>query len=991
MTEGKPKTEQYVHQSYTEYNPLTGLSYNRAFFSKADDFLKTSDAGCYLIVALDIEHFKIFNKLYGREKGDALLIHIADCLRQIQDEYHTIAGYLGGDNFCIVMPDDLTKLQALEQKILLYLDKNANTIGFYPVFGLCPCTESISAITMYDHATTALSQTEGKFANRICRYNPLIENNIEKEILLLSEVQTAMENDEFTFFAQPQCDIHTRKIVGAESLVRWIHPEKGLISPGIFVPVLEKNGLIAMLDRLVWRKVCEWLRSWIDRGYHPVPISINISRIDIFSMNVPAYLKELLDTYQIPANLIKTEITESAYAENNDAISQVVKELRDLGFLVMMDDFGSGYSSLNMLKDIAVDVLKLDMRFLDISGQEENKGITILESVVNLTKTMGLPFIAEGVETQEQENFLSSMGCRYSQGYFYYKPLPLNQFEELLSDERRLDFSGLHSSQMGNLHVREFLDDKLFNDTTINNMLGATAFYDFYENQITITRVNEQYYQLTGISDEEQDEYTRLGNHVRSDDYPILISLFQQAYLNPNEGARGNIHFLRSDGEVILVHIRIFFLQEREGHRIYFGSLMDLSSIKEKKKGAVMPEVQIDELTSIQKSHMEKYYGDLPYGFAVARLLLDATGQPADYDIIYVNHEMSDTYGTNIGWLRQLVSETFSMQYEELFMKAYQVAYMGKTETLDAYSSVSNRYFQLLLYQYEYGYVGCIITDATHAHIYEDSFKSIMYAYREVYFLNLQDNYYRMVYPDEYNILERGSYEEAINRHFRTGRILRHDEQRIRQFLALSNVRSELATKDSIEYRYQRRNSQGEEEWCLTSITISDREGGVPKTALITIRSIEDLIQEEEQHRQQNMVKSLANMSDGFFVYSALEEMRILYANPRVLQIFGCNSIHEFRALVGNSFRGMVHPDDWNRIDWEIENQIRSTDDKMDHVQYRIIRKDGEVRWIDDYGHLDNSGTGLDDKLYYVFISDVTDTMTLTQKERLLTINKHYV
>lgn len=314
-------------------------------------------------------------------------------------------------------------------------------------------------------------------------------------------------------------------------------PHKGVDIAGAFVPVLEKNGFIAELDRYVWRRVCQWLRTWIDRGYRPVPISINVSRLDIFSMDVPVYLTELVEEYGLPPRLIKVEITESAYSESNVKIIKAVRDLRIAGFLVMMDDFGSGYSSLNMLKDISVDVLKLDMRFLDISEKEEEKGINIIESVVNMARVMGLPVIVEGVETKKQEKMLLNLGCRYTQGYYYYRPLSIPQFEELLSDERRLDYEGLRCRQVESLHVREFLDSNLFSDTMVNNMLGAAAFYEMYDNQITITRVNEQYYRLAGASiSAEADDSKKLWNHVRDDDRTLLYSIFAQAYENPTEG-----------------------------------------------------------------------------------------------------------------------------------------------------------------------------------------------------------------------------------------------------------------------------------------------------------------------------------------------------------------------------------------------------------------------------------------------------------------------
>ncbi len=577
--------EKYVRQAYTELNPLTGLYYNRAFFKKADRYLKGVEPRTYSFVAIDIEHFRLFNKLYGREAGDELLVYIAECLKRIQREHGGIAGYLGGDNFCLLMPDEFGLVRELKYDIIKGVNQWSNTVGFLPAIGVYSIEDvTVPAMAMYDRATIALAHVFGNYAKRIRRYDAGMEEKLEEELGMLTDIQAALENDEFTFYAQPQCDITTGKIVGAESLVRWNHGTKGLIPPGVFIPVLEKNGFIADLDRYVWQKVCEWLRSWIDRGYKPVPISINVSRLDIFSMDVPVYLTELVEKYELSPKLIKVEITESAYSESNDKIIKAVRDLRIAGFLVMMDDFGSGYSSLNMLKEVAVDVLKLDMRFLDIREKEEEKGINIIESVVNMARMMGLPIIVEGVETEKQEKMLLNLGCRYTQGYYYYKPLSIPQFEELLSDERRLDYDGVRCKQVEALHVREFLDDNLFSDTMVNNMLGAAAFYEMYDNQVMITRVNEQYYRLAGASSNaEEDDSEKLWNHVRDDDRSLLYSIFEQAYENRTEGAQGYVHYVRIDGEVLWVFLRVFFLREKEGRRMFYGSLLDMTDAEERK------------------------------------------------------------------------------------------------------------------------------------------------------------------------------------------------------------------------------------------------------------------------------------------------------------------------------------------------------------------------------------------------------------------------
>lgn len=991
MMKAIEQEEKYVRQSYAEFNPLTGLYCNRAFFKKADNFLRGVKPHTYSMVAIDIEHFRLFNKLYGRDVGDELLVYIAECLKKVQREHGGIAGYLGGDNFGLLMPDEFALVRELKYDIIRGVNRWNHTVGFLPALGMYSIEDvAVPAMVMYDRATIALSHVLGNYAKRIRRYDAGMEKKLEEELSLLSDIQMALEYDEFIFYAQPQCDITTGKIVGAESLVRWNHREKGLIPPCVFIPVLEKNGFIADLDRCVWKKVCKWLRSWIDRGYKPVPVSINVSRVDIFSMDVPLYLTKLVKKYDLPPRLLKIEITESAYSESNTKIIKAVRDLRLAGFLVMMDDFGSGYSSLNMLKDVEVDVLKLDMKFLDLGEKEKEKGINIIESVMNMARMMNLPIIVEGVETKQQEELLFQLGCRYTQGYYYYKPLSIEEFEELLSDERRLDYEGIRNEQVEALHVREFLDNNLFSDAVVNNMIGAAAFYEMYDNQIHISRVNTQYYRMAGIPEDAVNKGgEKLWEHVRDDDLTLLYSMFEQAYENRIEGARGYIHYVRTDGKVLKIYLRLFFLREREGRRIFYGSLTDMTEAwKQEKSESEKPAVAI--LTKEQQAHMEKYYGNLPCGFAILQILENETGSPCDYEVIFTNREIEHLYGGDRKRMQTLISMVLKEDAPEVLEKAHRAAYFAEEQNYYTYVSISKRYLHITFYQFEYGYAACMLQDMTHAHLYEHAWKGVMESYREVYVVHFEDNYCRMIYPDEKNMLECGNYEEAVNRHFGTGKILRNDEAGVRAFLSLEHLREELKTKDSVEYKYQRKAPDMQEEWCLTSFTVSERgRDGEPKTVIAMVRSIEALMQEEEKHRQQHMAESLANMADGFFVYRATTE-QILFANPAVLRIFGCETLDEFRELVGNTFGGMVYPDDLNRIEWEIKDQIERSEGKMDYIRYRIRRKDGEIRWLDDWGHLEDADLAEENRLFYVFISDITDTITKPQQEKLIHMSRYY-
>ena len=863
-------------------------------------------------------------------------------------------------------------------------------VGFLPGFGVYEIADAtMAAATMYDRATTALSHTIGNHTKRIYVYDDSIVESMEEELNLLTEIQVGLEFDEFTFFVQPQCDISTGRIVGAEALVRWKHRIKGMIPPGIFIPVLEKNGFISDLDKLVWRKVCEWLRQWIDRGYQPVPISINVSRIDIFSLDVPDYLEELLETYQLKPSNLKVEITESAYAENNDKIVDTVKRLQDFGFLVMMDDFGSGYSSLNMLKSVSVDVIKIDMQFLDFDEQADGRAISILETVVNMSRQMGLPIVVEGVETKMQEDFLRDMGCRYMQGYYYYKPLPIEEFENLLSDESRLDSSGILHHQVEEFRVREFLDENLVNDTMLNNILGATAFYDLYENKIEILRVNTPYYQLVGALPEEDTlDQKKLWEHVHDDDRTTFLSMFERAYANPSEGAQGYVHFLREDNAVIWVYVRIFFLREKEGHKMFYSSLTDMTMQQEKLLKESMVEQPMEMLDVSERPHLNQYFGDMPCGYGVIEVMLDEEGNVSSYEIVYANYEMECMAGGDEKNLYNFITKMFTDARQELLLKAYQAAYMGNVVNHYLYSPADSRYLQLTLYQYERGYAGCILRDVTHVHIYEDTLRSLMRSYREVYYIHLDDNYCRMIYPDENQVLERGNYEAAMTRHFSSGRIVADDIDALRDQLSIENLKNELSDKDRVEFKYRRRYGD-EIEWCLSSFTVNKRVNGQPQTATLTIRSIDDLVKDEERRYKEQLAKTLASMSEGFFIYRATEGEELLFANPPLLRLYGCDSIQEFRDLVGNSFKGMVHPEDLERVESEIAEQVQNSEEKMDYIQYRIIRKDGDVRWVDDWGHLEE-GLNPDGKLFYAFICDISSKITEQQVNKLLTANKTF-
>ena len=826
----------YVYPYGAELNPLTGLYFNQLFFRIADEYIRSLDENAYVLAALDMEHFRLFNRLYGRDQGDQLLIHISDCLKRIQEQENGLAGYLGGDNFCILIPDKPEILKQLQDEIAKKVEEWSQSTSFLAAFGVVPITDrTVPSVIMYDWATIALANVYGNYSRRICKFEQSMLAHMEDEITLVSEVKDGIDKQEFTFYVQPQCNISGggKKIVGGECLVRWNHPKRGLVYPADFVPVLERNGFVAELDCYIWKKACEWMQSWINRGNMPIPLSVNVSSVDIFSMDVPEYLKMLVKEHQLNPRLLKVEIKENACAEDDRCVRDTVKRLREYGFTVMIEDFGKGYASINMLKNVGVDVLKMDMRLMNF-GKKEKQEMDILEMVFNMSGQMGLPIIMEGVETQGQEKSLEDMSCRYVQGYYYYQPMPIEEFEKLISEPGCLDQSDFTASQIRNLKVREFMEQDMVSDRMLNHMMGASAFYDLYHNKVEITSVNDEYCRLTGMDPFEDASVERkFWNHVLDEDRKELLGIFREAYQNPTAGAAGYMHYLRADGKVLLIYIRLCFILERDEHRMFYGSLTDVTDmeghhLKKCEKTA--------DLTSEEdQKEMITYYDRLPCSVGVWEVPDEEAGDRENCRLIFLNREAGRIYEEDRERSVEVFRKMFFKNGREFAEAFADAAWKGETRHFHGYSSVTCRYLGLIVYPYETGYAGTIIFDESQGQMSEKAIRSLAAICGEIYFIHLDNNSYRMIYPDPDNILERGNYEEAVNRHFGTGMIDAEEKIEVRRFLSVSYIRDMLLKQDKIEHCYRRRTNDGERKWCRTIITVCERRDGVPETVVMAI------------------------------------------------------------------------------------------------------------------------------------------------------------
>ena len=549
------------------------------FFHAAELFLAdAAHASLYCIMAIDIDHFKLFNEWYGEAAGDEFLNSIEQFLIDHIQTNDGIAGHIESDNFALLMQNDSQKILHLQEQIIQYVKNYCGNAGFLPAFGIYEISEDSPSVSiMYDRASIALSCVKGNYVKRSYVYQDDMIDKMKNLHKLSAEIQKGFYQDEFIFYLQPQCDMRTKKIIGMEALIRWNHPTRGILSPGTFIPLLENNGFITNLDIYIWDKVCQQLRAWLDAGYHPVPISVNISRVDIFSIDIPKHFQALIKKYSIPPELLHIEITETSYAEEYSLITSMVTELQKSGFSVFMDDFGSGYSSLNMLQDVSINVLKIDMRFLNPSHANLQKSTGILAAIIRMARLMNLDSIAEGVETESQATALLEMGCRYAQGYYYYHPLPIAEAEALLKQEELLSFPSQDSS-VKKLHLTDFLNENIFTETLISNLLGAIAVYDIYEHQAELLCINEQYQHLFQIdADSLKEHHHQFLSSLQPEDYHNVLRIFEHARKNPLNGAEGVIRKLQSDGSFLWLHLRAFLIREQDGHALFCVAVIDVS------------------------------------------------------------------------------------------------------------------------------------------------------------------------------------------------------------------------------------------------------------------------------------------------------------------------------------------------------------------------------------------------------------------------------
>ena len=414
-----------------QYDWLTGLYSKEFFYRKVRERLDQDYEREYTIVCTNIENFKLYNDAFGREAGDRLLKESAANMKSLLGS-HSICGRYGADRFMFLEEREKEKSDREQFFLGKYMNRPKNMENVAVNWGIYEIYDrSIPVEQMCDRALLAADSIKGQYNQPFAIYDDNLRNKLMREKAIVDAMEIALAEEQFIVYLQPKYRLDDERMVGAEALVRWIHPEWGFMSPGEFIPLFEKNGFIPCLDQYIWEKVCMLLRDWKEQGHPLLPISVNVSRADVYQSHIVDTFSDLIRKYDIDPAYLHLEITESAYTENTSQIISTVEELHKRGFIIEMDDFGSGYSSLNMLSQMTLDILKLDMKFIqnELAKPVEQ---SLLNDIISMAHRLHLSVVAEGVETKEQEERLQKVGCDYAQGYYFAKPMPVKEFEELL-------------------------------------------------------------------------------------------------------------------------------------------------------------------------------------------------------------------------------------------------------------------------------------------------------------------------------------------------------------------------------------------------------------------------------------------------------------------------------------------------------------------------------------------------------------------------------
>ena len=606
------KQHEHALTRVSQLSGKTGIFNKQTFIQKTKEMLSKNKGKPFIFIQFDIDRFKVFNDLFGFSEGDKILMGLGEYFIQ-NSKKNTQYGHIYADHFIICTEKDNFSPETFVKEITTFTNRLFPKfdfivrVGLYEVFNDGKIDISLAC----DRAQLALHSIKADFSARYAFFSDDMITDLKQEQELITDMVIGIRKNEFKIYIQPQYDYTTDSMSGAEALVRWMHPTKGLISPSVFIPVFERNGFITQLDQYIWDKTCAYIRKWKDMGLNPVPISVNVSRRDIYNQNLVAVFSRLLKKYNLTPDSLRLEITESAYMDNPSQLINVVKDLKNLGFCLEMDDFGSGYSSLNTLKDVPVDILKLDMQFI-IDSTEKNKSkpkhqkrsSNILTSVVRMANLLQLPVIAEGIESKAQADYLKSIGCFHMQGFYFSKPMPAEEFEamqEMLPEANPELPEGKEEEANG-----DFLDSASVNNMLFNKFVGAAAIIEWSGDKLELLQLNNLYLKEIGTSRAEYSQYQKdVLQRIAEKSRPAIIAAMAQAVKTKRmEFCEIEVLPLGTEKESFWLRIRLVHLSNTATGDIFFAGVENIDF-----------RMHLLELTTTLSEQLASILGTAPCGF----------------------------------------------------------------------------------------------------------------------------------------------------------------------------------------------------------------------------------------------------------------------------------------------------------------------------------------------------------------------------------------
>ena len=473
-----------------EYDSLTGIFNFTTFIMETRTLLDCNPDTEYIIVVIDIDRFKVINEMFSMKKGDSVLRLVAENFSRFVKKRGGTYGRIGSDRFVCCYPKSMMDREEIESQLSFVIDSDDKKYHVYMRAGIYIINEpQIDVIKMCDRALMALKSIKREHNKKISIYSENERCNLMETQQLISDMESGIANKEFKIVVQPVYRVKDNTMASGEVLVRWEHPKLGFLAPGRFIPVFEKNYVVTKLDKYVWEETCILIRRMLDSPEGAIPLSVNVSRVDLLLEDVVSVFEELVSKYDIPHKYLRIEITESAYMDNPEKLVNTISDLKQHGFTVLMDDFGAGYSSLNTLKDLSFDVLKIDKKLID-EIDNSNKAGSVVISIIRMARWLGMKVVAEGIEKSSQANLLRNIGCDYLQGFLYSKPVDVDTF---------LDRKG-ESVQVANIQIKDLINlDKIINTKDLNTrmfieeLIGPLVMFELDGDDFRIVDSNEAF------------------------------------------------------------------------------------------------------------------------------------------------------------------------------------------------------------------------------------------------------------------------------------------------------------------------------------------------------------------------------------------------------------------------------------------------------------------------------------------------------------------